>query len=76
MKKQIIYFMNGKKVERAVIAKRKNKKLKEKYVTEHIYYEAPLTKKEKEEKRLEIIRNVNAFRKLQEQREDLEARHG
>jgi len=73
--KEILYFLNGKPASKEVIAKRKAK-LSRKYVTEKRYFEAPLTEEEKEVRRIEAINTSNAFARMRQDREDLEARHG
>jgi hypothetical protein len=73
MKKTILYFLNGKPVDKKAVTERKGKLSR---VVEEKHFTAPLTKEEEEQERVKATNASNYFNRMREDREDLEARHG
>lgn len=74
--KSTIYYLNGKKVDKSTITKRKNKKLCDIEIITEKYYEAPLTESEKDERQKTAINASKYFTELREMREEQEKYHG
>ena len=74
MTKNIFYVLNGVRVSKEVIKKRKGVLKSEKTdVTK--YYTCPLTEEEIEQKKVEDQANIRYFQKIREDRQEMEKFH-
>ena len=77
MKKEIQYFLNGKRITYEDLRKRKNKKLSKKYLIEQKHYQSPLTKEEEEEqKQIDKNNELEFFRKQRQMQAGQDLYHG
>ncbi len=74
MSRQIIFFLNGKEVDKKEISRRKAK-LTGTVITTERYYEAPLTNAEKKANAEQAIANSEYFQRMRDYREDMEKFH-
>jgi hypothetical protein len=76
MSKVIEYYLNGKKVTKEELMKRKDRYISSApHIIERKYYSAPLTDAEKEAKRKQNLADHDYFARMREDREEMERRN-